>query len=167
VQKEVIEAYPNANLRVFVVWTAMLEDDDALAAQDASRLLTDRRVRQYFDATRLCGRTLMSELFPDCLNQVIAATPTDHPLRGTLEEWAADRSKPAPLWDAMLFYDSAAEWGAVAPRPVRWSNQVAYHGASASGAPSATFFRDTCSSPPVESDWYAEIRSAMRALLRK
>ena len=155
---------PKADVSVTVVWLSMLEGDDATAARKASRMFSDPRVRQFFDPGRIISLTFVRDVFPTCLHDLLESTPKDHPLHATLEEWAASESKPRPVWDAVLFFDRDTEWGEHAPSPARWSKQLAFHGSASPGKPSVLFYRDNCKSPPVESDWYLEVRNGMNAL---
>ena len=163
--KEVIEAIPRAGVDVTIVWLPMLEGDDQATAQKASRMFGDPRIRQFYDPQRVSGLTFAHDVFPTCLRELLGATPRDHPLYAMFEEWAADNSRPQPVWDAVFFFDAHTHWGERAPMPAHWSKQVAFHGAAAPGEPSAFFIRDDCRSPPVDSDWYKEVRNGLHALL--
>jgi hypothetical protein len=55
----VLERYPNANLRVYVVWMPMLVTDSRGAW--SSKLLADPRVRHYWDGERKFGTFLARE----------------------------------------------------------------------------------------------------------
>lgn len=152
-------------MSITIVWLPMLESDDESAARRASQMFSDMRVRQFYDPRRLSGLAASNEAFPaGCLHDVLEATPAEHPLHARLKEWAASNAEPPALWDAALFYQPDAEWGDHVPTPARWSKQVGFHGSAAPGEPSGIFLHNSCHAPPVDSDWYVEVRNAMQAM---
>ncbi len=92
---EILEAFPNADLRVSIVWIPMLFADSEAAAEFAASSLTDPRVRQFYDAEKLVGRIVAMSLGHD----------------GT-------------AWDTYLFYDRETVWTDLPPRPLRWLAQA-------------------------------------------
>jgi hypothetical protein len=80
VQKEILDANPGANVRVYAVWFNMLPRDSRSGFP--SDLLTDHRVTQFWD---------------------------EHHLVGTAFAPLADWHKGV-LWDAYFLYPRAARW---------------------------------------------------------
>lgn len=163
VLKEVVEAYPRERVSVLVVWMPMVPGDDEQSARSTGMMYAGHGVRQYYDAERKIGTAYHRDVFPDCISEALSVMPKDHPLFPTLRDWAelpADR----PLWDAVLFYQPGVEWIDVAPRPTGWSKQVGFVGPD-SGDVTGIFFRNDCSEPTVDSDWFREVRQAMIELV--
>ncbi len=187
--KEIVEASPKADVSVIIVWLPMIGTDNAFAAHKIARMFDDERaldtpqsrratrnrsgdfqaacqgrVRQFYDPKRIVGLACVRDVFPTCLHDSLAATPPDHPIYADLKQWEANASRPRPLWDAVLFYDKASEWRDRVPTPNSWSKQVAFFGDVEPGQPTATFFHNDCKAPPMDSDWYVEVRNAMQAI---
>ncbi|MEM1450219.1 MAG: hypothetical protein AAGI22_13970 [Planctomycetota bacterium] len=53
---EVLEAYPDADLRLFVIWQDLFRNGNPAAAKRASRHLDDDRVHAFHDCAGLAGR---------------------------------------------------------------------------------------------------------------
>lgn len=87
VQKEILAASPNANVRVYAVWFNMLPRDSR--GEFPTDLLTDPRVTQFWD---------------------------DHHLVGTAFAPLADWHKGV-LWDAYFLYGPEARWPVAAATP--------------------------------------------------
>jgi hypothetical protein len=98
----VLKTVPDKDLAVFVVWMSVLERDDLLAAREATQLLSDVRVRHYWDGQRTLG----------------------YPLARTL------RLKESELaWDVYLLYGREALWkGGTLPAPKEWMHQLSSEG---------------------------------------
>lgn len=163
-QKEVLDAAPAADLSVTIVWLPMLDGDDAARARRAARMFDDPRVRQFYDPQRVTSLTFAREVFPTCLLELLQTVPKNDPIYDPLREHATDPT-PQPLWDAVLFFRPGAQWEARAPTPARWTKQFAFYGSNAPGKPTARFVRDDCKSPPVDSDWFLEVRRGFRAII--
>jgi len=99
VREWILEAFPDADIQVSVIWIEMLPTDDIEAARRMASEMTDPRVRHYFDPrkTHLAGRAFA---------------------RGVIHE---DRG---PAWDVYLFYDQEAEWDGGPPAPAEWCHQL-------------------------------------------
>jgi hypothetical protein len=81
VQREILEAAPAADLRVYAVWVPFLGGTSE-AADVSRRVLPDRRVLQFWD-----GSSLTSDWF---------ARNVDH--------------SPGPAWDVYYLYGPDATW---------------------------------------------------------
>jgi hypothetical protein len=90
------ERFPLADVSVGLVWINMLVADSADAAQAASALVSDPRVRHFYDPDRRVG-------------QAIA-------------ESVGGRGQVA--WDTYLFYPAGGEWQATPPQPATWAHQL-------------------------------------------
>lgn len=64
VVKSAINDYPNADISVMIVWIPMLSSDNEAAAREASGMLDDARVLQFWDANRRSGISYSSDVFP-------------------------------------------------------------------------------------------------------
>ncbi len=183
--KEIVEALPDDAVSIHVVWLPMLPGDSREAALATGAMFAGRPVHQYYDARRVVGLAYSRDVFPTCLRDVIRATPEDHPFHAVLAEWAEHRRDEGPLWDAVLFYPAGVEWQDKAPAPALWSKQVAFFVPSADGIGAVcrsgaaddasdgddaggsgeqitgTFFHNDCNQPPVDSDWFLEVRRAI------
>ncbi len=87
-QKEILEANPDANLRVYAVWFNMLPRDSR--GGFPADLLTDSRVTQFWDEGHLVGTAF-----------------------APLADW-----HQGVLWDAYFLYRCDARWETVAPKPL-------------------------------------------------
>jgi hypothetical protein len=88
VQREILEAEPTAELRVYAVWVPF-SGGTSQAADVSRRVLPDARVTQFWD-----GSAVTSEWF---------AENVDH--------------SPAPAWDAYYLFGPNASWTDV-PGPI-------------------------------------------------
>ncbi len=102
-QKEILEANPGANVRVYAVWFNMLPRDSR--AGFPADLLNDTRVTQYWD---------------------------EHHLAGTAFAPLADWHKGV-LWDAYFLYSPETRWDSGAgssprpaelPQPASWGRTI-------------------------------------------
>jgi hypothetical protein len=94
VQREILEARPTADLRVYAVWVPFLAGSRA-SANIAQRVLPDRRVIQFWDAA-----ALTSDWF---------AKNVDH--------------TSGPSWDAYYLYGPDARWKGT-PEPLISSGET-------------------------------------------
>jgi hypothetical protein len=166
VLKEVVETHVDTALSIHVVWMPMVPGDSREAAQKTGAMFAGEPVHQYYDGERLAGAAYMRDAFADCLTDALQAVPEDHPVYAQLKEWPRSGRSVGPLWDAVLFYPPNVQWADQAPRPKYWSKQVGFFGPGA-GAVTGTFFRNDCKQPPVDSDWFREVRNVMGTLLAK
>ncbi len=95
-QRAVLDANPDANIAVFVVWMHVLQKDDEETARDAMKRLPDPRVLHYWDPDR------------KLLHQLRDAIMFDVNLR---------------LYDVFLLYGGDAVWERRVPRPEYWMHE--------------------------------------------
>lgn len=92
-------------LRAYVVWLPVLDEDDAAAARASAARLRDPRVRHYWDATSAFGVAL---------GRALAIPPS--------------RFEPGRAhglaWDVYLVYPRTASWDAAIPTPGFWMHQL-------------------------------------------
>lgn len=94
VRESVLEAYPGADLKTFVVWVDVGPRSSLEAARRRGASLADPRVSQYHDPDQLAGRAFAERLLPTTL-----------------------------AWDVYLFYPPGVRWEAAPPDPLHWSHQ--------------------------------------------
>ena len=97
-QKVILEAHPEFELKVFIVWIKMYPADTIEVAQEASKSFSqDGRVVQYYDPNKLTGSMIAEGL-------------------------GAGAGEIA--WDIYLVYDGEAKWGKQPPTPRDWAHQL-------------------------------------------
>ena len=162
-QKEIIEAYPDDDFSVLVVWLPMLAPDNEDAARRTWSTYNDPRVHQYWDLQRRSGHAYTTTVFPTWISDLAASIPDDHSMASYCQSLTARKSEDAPMWDFAAFYPPGVRWEKTPPRAFGWTKQISYYGSQPNGT-SGTFFRDDFKTAPVESDWYAEVRELMKRL---
>jgi hypothetical protein len=104
VRDEVLAKVADPGLRAYVVWTRILDEDDAAAARSAGAKLTDSRVVQLWDGGAELARALGRSL-------AIPAREREAGAHGF-------------AWDVYLLYDRGARWGDAPPPPSFWMDQL-------------------------------------------
>jgi hypothetical protein len=99
VQNDLLEKYPTAELRVYVVWFSMIPTDARGAWRWTGNVITDSRVVHFWDDQKVIGR------------------------------WFAQQGTPAEIdagivWDAYVLYGPGAEWNAKPEPLVDWGATV-------------------------------------------
>ena len=100
VKASVLDAYPDADIQVSVVWIDMLPSDNQGAALKSSALFGDQpdpRLKQFHDPNQRTGRAFARDLL--------------YPGGGV-------------AWDVYLYYDKDAVWNDTLPEPVEWYHQL-------------------------------------------
>ena len=99
VNESVVNAYPWADVIIFIVWIDILAADDYAAAQRMAVIFDDPRVRQFHDPNRLVG---------------------DAFAEGLLDE--------PPAWDMYLLYAASEQqlWVDYPPKPTDWMHQIGF-----------------------------------------
>ncbi|MCH8821994.1 MAG: heavy-metal-associated domain-containing protein [Planctomycetes bacterium] len=97
VNESVVNAYPSADVSIFIVWIDILATDDSTTAQRMTGIFSDPRVRQFHDPNRLVG---------------------DAFAKGLLDE--------PPAWDMYLLYAASQQqlWDDYPPVPTNWMHQL-------------------------------------------
>ncbi len=154
VQKSIIEAYPNADLSVHIIWEPMLASDNERQARRSSIIFPGSGVHQYYDANRRSGRAYLDDLFPNYRDDIAGSVPADHPVQRYCIP-----GESGPLWDLYAVYPPGATWGKTTPRPAAWVKQVLYY-ADRSGL----MWADDFHAPPLESNLRDEVGALMTRL---
>ncbi len=100
VKASVLDAYPDADIQVSVVWIDMLPSDNEGAALESSALFgdpPDPRLKQFHDPNRRTGRAFARDLLYE---------------------------GGGVAWDMYLYYDKLAVWNDTLPKPVEWYHQL-------------------------------------------
>jgi hypothetical protein len=97
IRASILEAYPDADLRVSIVWIDMLPTDNEAAAQRSAAIFDDPRVKQFHDPDRAAGLAIADGLL---------------------------FAGAGPAWDIYLYYDLDAEWTNRPPKPAEWFHQL-------------------------------------------
>ena len=101
-QKSIIEAFPSADISLYIVWINRLKGDSkAVADQVAKKFVQDSRVIPYYDPEQRLGHTLTKSL-------------------SGIEAEAA--------WDIYLFYDQGKTWERLPPSPDEYMHQMTKSG---------------------------------------
>lgn len=164
-QKEIVEAYPQENLAVYVVWLPMIPTDSEAAARRSATMYRDSRLHQYYDPDRLTGIAYSKDLKLEQFRELLDSLPSDHPLKQRIKDWFSMSPEERPVWDAAYFFPAAVKWTGSLPKPAMWTKQMAFFGDPAGDEPSGLFFRHDSKQPPSASDWFVEVRQAMMKLL--
>jgi hypothetical protein len=98
VQNEILDEIKDENLRVHVVWTPVLEDDDRNASLESRNLIPDRRALHYWDEDLDLGLAY-----------------------GRTVELPPGRDL---AWDIYFVFDQGTKWEQVLPTPVEFSHQL-------------------------------------------
>jgi hypothetical protein len=96
----ILEAVRDEDLKVYVVWSAVLEEDVQRAAVNAMGYIPDQRAVHFWDADKSLALSL---------GKVIT-------LPG---EWDL-------AWDVYLAFDRRSTWNDLPPKPNDWMHQLGY-----------------------------------------
>lgn len=103
-QKEILEARPDADLRVYAIYFEMVESDrGAKSRVSPSDLLDDPRVRSFWDDRKIAGRW-----FDENVTKLGE------------REGNPDRIE----WDSFVLYGPEAQWGDGPPDHVSWGRPL-------------------------------------------
>jgi hypothetical protein len=106
VQESVLQTHPDANLRVYAIWFAMYATD--LRERWPSNILTDARVRHWWDEDKQVGRWYAERMRQ--MEERLA--PGSAALGGTI------------LWDSYLVYGPDARWDDAPSDLRRWGRPI-------------------------------------------
>lgn len=99
VQNKVLDVVKSDKVKVYVVWTPVLREDDGPAADKAVEAVPDDRAVHFWDGDKSLGFLLGK----------IVTLPRGRKL----------------AWDAYFAFDTTAKWGDAPPTPVFWMHQLA------------------------------------------
>ena len=98
VQKKILEAVNHERLRVYVVWTPVLQEDNRRAAVKAIGHVSDERAVHFWDADKSLGFSLGK----------VVTLPRERRL----------------AWDVYFAFDAKTKWGDMPPEPADWMHQL-------------------------------------------
>jgi hypothetical protein len=102
--KMLLDKFPSNDLSVFLIWIAMLNEDNVEAAIDRSRELSDSRVTQAWDSSRQIGK-----LFAKTLHLQKTAWDVYLVYARTESNWDANGIQPPTFWMHQLSSDPGAD----------------------------------------------------------
>jgi hypothetical protein len=104
VQKEILDAKPEANLRVYAIYFEMVEDDrGAKSRVNPKDLLDDPRVTSFWDDRKVTGRWF-----------------DENVTRLGERQGVANRIE----WDSYVLFGPDAQWGESPPDHVSWGRPL-------------------------------------------
>ena len=98
VQKAILDVLKDEKLKLYVVWTPVLLEDDRQAAVQAIGYVSDERAVHFWDADKSLAYSL----------EKIVTLPRKRPL----------------AWDVYFVFDPQATWGDRPPKPATWMHQL-------------------------------------------
>ena len=98
VQKAILDGLKDEKIKVYVVWTPVLWEDDRRAAVEAIGHVSDERAVHFWDADKSLAFSL----------EKIVTLPRGRPL----------------AWDVYFVFDPQATWGDGPPKPATWMHQL-------------------------------------------
>ena len=98
VQKKILEAMPNEQIKVYVVWLPVLQEDGRQAAVEVIGHVSDERAVHFWDADKSLGFSLGK----------VVTLPRERKL----------------AWDVYFAFDAKAKWDDVPPKPADWMHQL-------------------------------------------
>jgi hypothetical protein len=105
VQKEILDARPDADLRVYAIYFEMVEDDrGAKGRVNPKDLLDDPRVTSFWDDRKIAGRWFDENITKQGERQ-----------------GEANRIE----WDSYILFGREAQWGPEGPDHVSWGRPLA------------------------------------------
>ena len=99
VQNKVLDSVKSDRVKVYVVWTPVLSEDDGKAADNAVEAVPDDRAMHFWDDDKSLGFSLGKTV----------TLPRGRKL----------------AWDVYFVFDAKAEWGDAPPTPAFWMHQLA------------------------------------------
>lgn len=99
VQSKVLDTVKSENVKVYVVWTPVLQEDDGQAADQAVAAVSDDRAMHFWDDDKSLGY-LLGKTVPLPRARKLA-------------------------WDVYFGFDAEAKWGDAPPTPAFWMHQLA------------------------------------------
>lgn len=98
VQKAILDVLKDEKIKVYVVWTPVLLEDNRPSAVQAIGHVSDQRAVHFWDADKSLGRGLGK----------IVTLPRERKL----------------AWDVYFAFDPKATWGDGPPKPATWMHQL-------------------------------------------
>jgi len=107
---QLLAEFPEARLRVQVVWEPVLKSDIAAPLTRVLGLLKDRRVTQYWDPDRVVSTDLVRSV------------------NGAPSRYGREEALPPDFiaWDVVAVFSSTAKWESDLPTPVHYDGPVVH-----------------------------------------
>lgn len=99
VRASIVDRFAASGVYPVVVWEPMLKPDNEGAARQVSGIFAGVPGAQFYDPDRHAGWAYEREHFSGKWDQVQAALPADHWLRGMV-----DNRSPGPEWDVYMLF---------------------------------------------------------------
>lgn len=106
-QDELLARNPKADLRVFVIWFRMLDEDEP--SRSPLTLFTDKRVEQRWDEEKAAGAWFLQHL---------------RDLRPARQVAGKFPQREDALWDTWMLFDRGAAWKDVPDGLVSWGYTI-------------------------------------------
>lgn len=97
-REQILENLNTDNVKVYVVWTPVLREDDRMTADEATQLVQHDRAQHYWDDDKSLGLSFGK----------IVTLPRERTL----------------AWDVYLLFDQEVEWNDQPPAPADWMHQL-------------------------------------------
>ncbi len=97
--QKILKAVKSRKLKVYVIWTPVLREDDGPAADKAVEVVRDERAVHFWDDDKSLGFSLGKTV----------TLPRGRKL----------------AWDVYFVFDTKAKWGDAPPTPTFWMHQLA------------------------------------------
>ena len=98
VREQILESLKTDNVKVYVVWTPVLREDDRMNADNATQLIQHDRAQHFWDDDKSLGLSFGK----------IVTLPRERTL----------------AWDVYFLFDQEAEWKNQPPAPIEWMHQL-------------------------------------------
>ena len=144
----------------------MLATDNESEARRFAASLGEGAASHFYDPDRRVGIAYAGDYFQDLMRETLTALPNESPYRERLVKQLNAPARQHPLWDAVLIFPPGAEWHAPPPRPDWWARQVGFFGTDAADGHTGLIWKSPGRQPPIESDWFFELREARRRMSR-
>ena len=98
VRESILETLKTEKIKVYVVWTPVLREDERAKVADVTGLIEDERVQHFWDKDKSLGFSFGK----------VVTLPRERAL----------------AWDVYFVFDEKAEWNDQPPAPAGWMHQL-------------------------------------------
>lgn len=118
-----LDAHPDAELSLSIVWVDVLSSDSAVEAGKSAGLFDDPRVRQFHDSARKAGRAFAPHTGLDSLAEILerAEVPAEK-LYARFQKDFVHGS--ACVFDSVFVFGADTTWDEAAPAALDWATQL-------------------------------------------
>lgn len=143
----------------------MVPGDDRAAAARETEALADGRVRCFWDADHLAGRTWSKEFAANHADALREAFAGDARAVAMVAALSAPFDEVPAAWDCAFFYRPGVTWPGAVPKPVAWTKQSEFRDAETGREASGRFWTGRSPRALVDSAWPEEIALGFRAVV--